>query len=86
MLVFVKAAPVSTPEFPKSGLYPLAMARGPELSRPRPRQGARPTAFRQAAELTQVELARLIGEKPPRSDVLPKLAKVLGVRVEALLG
>jgi transcriptional regulator with XRE-family HTH domain len=25
-------------------------------------------------------------ETPPRSDVLPKMAKVLGVRVEALLG
>jgi transcriptional regulator with XRE-family HTH domain len=45
-----------------------------------------------------MELARLIGEsqanvaywekssKPPRSDVLPKMARVLGVRVEDLLG
>ena len=74
------------------------MARGRKLSKARPRQGARLAAFRQAAGLTQVELAQLIGEsqqnvafweqseKPPRSDVLPKMAKVLGVRVEALLG
>jgi transcriptional regulator with XRE-family HTH domain len=74
------------------------MARGRRLSRPRPRQGARLAAFRQAAGLTQIELATLIGEtqqniafweqseKPPRSDVLPRLSKVLGVRVEALLG
>jgi transcriptional regulator with XRE-family HTH domain len=27
-----------------------------------------------------------LSSKPPRSDVLPKLAKVLGVRVEELLG
>jgi transcriptional regulator with XRE-family HTH domain len=74
------------------------MGRGRRLTRPRPRQGARLAAFRQAAGLTQAELAQLVGEsqqniafweaseKPPRSDVLPKLAKVLGVRVEALLG
>jgi transcriptional regulator with XRE-family HTH domain len=65
---------------------------------PRPAQGARLLAFRKAAGLTQVELAELTGEtqvnisfwertdKPPRSDALPKLAKVLGVGVEDLLG
>jgi transcriptional regulator with XRE-family HTH domain len=48
--------------------------------------------------LTQAELAALVEEpqaniaywersdKPPRSDVLPRLAKALGVRVEDLLG
>jgi len=53
--------------------------------------------LRKAAKLTQTELAELVGEsqtniayweqsdKPPRSDVLPKLAEVLGVRVEHLL-
>ncbi len=54
--------------------------------------------LRLAANLSQTELARLVGEKqqnvayweqsdrPPRSDVLPKMAKVLGVSVEELLG
>lgn len=53
--------------------------------------------LRKAAGLTQAELAKLVGEtqqniayweqsdKPPRSDVLPKLAEVLGVQVEDLL-
>jgi transcriptional regulator with XRE-family HTH domain len=53
--------------------------------------------FRLNAGISQYELARLIGEpqpniaywelseKPPRSDVLPKLAKALGVRIEHLL-
>lgn len=67
------------------------------LSKSRPRQGARLTDLRKAAHLSQAALARLIGEsqqnvayweqsdKPPRSDVLPKLARVLGVSVEQLL-
>jgi transcriptional regulator with XRE-family HTH domain len=54
--------------------------------------------LREAAGLTQVELAGRIGEKqttlslwerssrPPRSGALPKLAKALGASVEALLG
>ena len=66
-------------------------------SKPRPQQGARLAALRQAAGLSQVEVAKAIGvpqqnvaywelsEKPPRSDVLPALAKLLGVKVEALL-
>jgi transcriptional regulator with XRE-family HTH domain len=53
--------------------------------------------LRKAAHLSQAALGRLIGEKqqniafweqsdkPPRSDVLPKLARVLGVSVEELL-
>jgi transcriptional regulator with XRE-family HTH domain len=65
---------------------------------PRPAAGARLLALRQAAGLTQAELARLIGERQnnvsfwehasrtPRSDVLPRLAKALGTSVEALLG
>lgn len=64
---------------------------------PRPAQGARLLALRKAAGLTQAELAHLIGEiqanisfwenadKPPRSDVLRKMAKALGVHVEDLL-
>lgn len=65
--------------------------------KPRSKQGQRLTEFRVQAGLSQYELARLIGEpqsnvafweqseKPPRSEVLPILAKVLGVRVEELL-
>jgi len=63
----------------------------------RPRQGARLAALRRSAGLTQTELAQLIGEsqqniafwegseKPPRSDVLSKLARVLGVKIEHIL-
>ncbi len=71
---------------------------GRPLTRPRPKQGARLAALRMAAGLSQAELGRAIGEtqqniafwelssKPPRSDVLSKLAKVLDVTVETLLG
>ena len=75
------------------------MPRHPQKPRPqRPAQGARLLALRKAAKLSQEELARLVGEtqgnisfwertdKPPRSDVLPKLARVLRVSVEELLG
>jgi len=67
------------------------------LTKPRPRYGAHLLELRKAANLSQTELAELVGEtqtniayweqsdKPPRSDVLPKLAEILGVRVEALL-
>lgn len=67
------------------------------LSKPRPPQGAHLAALRQATGLSQYELAAQVGEaqaniafwersaKPPRSDVLPKLAQALGVRVEELL-
>lgn len=76
--------------------YTALVPRSPKKSRPQ--QGARLLALRKAAGLSQAELARLVGEtqenisfwersdKPPRSDVLPKLARVLGVRVDALLG
>jgi transcriptional regulator with XRE-family HTH domain len=59
--------------------------------------GAHIAALRKAAGLTQAELAKLVDEtqqniayweladKPPRSDVLPKMAKILGVRLENLL-
>ena len=76
-------------------LYTQTMAR--PLTRKRPQQGAHLAALRKAAHLSQAELGKLIGEsqqniaywecadKPPRSDVLPKLAKALGVTVEQLL-
>jgi len=63
----------------------------------RPPQGRRLAELRKAAGLSQYELARYVGvpqpniafweqsEKPPRSDVLPKMAEVLGVTVEDLL-
>lgn len=65
---------------------------------PRPAAGARLLALRKAAGLTQAELGHRIGERqtnvsfwehadtPPRADALPKLARALGVSVEALLG
>lgn len=55
-------------------------------------------SLRHAAGLTQKDLAEAVGitqaniafwelsDKPPRSDVLPKLARALGVSVAALLG
>jgi transcriptional regulator with XRE-family HTH domain len=67
------------------------------LSRHRPAQGARLRDLRIAAGLTQEELGRLVGmpqgniafwelsDKPPRSEILVKLATALGVRIEALL-
>lgn len=68
------------------------------LSKPRPKQAARLVALRKAAGLSQAELAKLVRVSPksigywetsaipPRSDVLPRLAKALGVRVEDILG
>ena len=65
--------------------------------RPRPPQGAHVFKLRLDAGLTQVELAELVGEtqqniafwerseKPPRSEVLPKMAKAFGVSVEEIL-
>jgi transcriptional regulator with XRE-family HTH domain len=64
----------------------------------RPPLGLRLTELRQAAGLTQVQLAERIGVHPsnigywelsgtpPRGEVLPKLALALGVSVDALLG
>lgn len=78
--------------------YSALVARKPKPSKgPRPQQGARLLALRKAAGLTQVELAKFLevpqaniafwewSDKPPRSDLLPKLAKAFGVRLEDLL-
>jgi transcriptional regulator with XRE-family HTH domain len=66
-------------------------------SRKQPSQGAHLATIRRAAGLTQAEVAEAVGvpqsnialwefsAKPPRSDVLPRLATALGVTVEALL-
>ena len=65
---------------------------------PKPDNGTRLKAFRQAASLSQRDLASLIGEtntniaywersgKVPCSDVLAPMAKALGVSVEEILG
>jgi transcriptional regulator with XRE-family HTH domain len=53
--------------------------------------------LRKAAGLTQIELAQFVGvpqgtialwewsDKPPRSDILPTMAKALGVRIDQVL-
>lgn len=81
--------------FPQNHLYTAGMGR--RLTRARPKQGERLASLRVKAGLSQAELAKLIGvqqqtvafwelsDKPPRSDVLINLAKVLGVRLEDLL-
>ena len=76
-------------------LYHQVMAR--RRNKGRSEQGEHLANLRKQAGLTQVELAELLGvpqsnvayweqsEKPPRSDVLPQMAKVLGVGIEQLL-
>lgn len=73
-------------------------AMGRPLKRHRPPQGARLAEFRRRAGYSQAGLARLVGvsqgviafwelcDKPPRSDVLLRLAAALRVRLEDLLG
>ncbi len=69
----------------------------PSTSPNRPKQGAHLLALRMAAGLSQTQLAKFLGvsqgnitfwewsDKPPRGDVLPKMAKALGVSVDELL-
>jgi len=64
----------------------------------RPECGARLAALRREAGLSQKELAEKIGvaasnigfwelhDKPPRSDLLPRIAEALGASVEDILG
>jgi transcriptional regulator with XRE-family HTH domain len=66
-------------------------------TKPKPPQGMRLAELRKDAGLSQYELAHYVGvpqaniafwersEKPPRSEVLPKMAAALGVSVEELL-
>ena len=80
---------------PESRSYTPAMPR--KSTKTKPPQGTRLAALRKDAGLSQYELARYVGvpqaniafwersEKPPRSDVLPKMAQALGVTVEDLL-
>ena len=91
MQVFLPLEPLQLKIVP----YNAVMAR--TLTKARSPQGARLAELRKAAHLSQAALGRLIGEKqqniafweqsdrPPRSDVLPKLARVLGVSVKQLL-
>jgi putative transcriptional regulator len=78
--------------------YTPRVARRPRADRgPRPKQGAHLLALRQRAGLTQTELANAVGvpqatialwewsKRPPRSEVLPKMAKALRVHVEDLI-
>ena len=81
-----------------SQIQPYDLGMPQRAPKTRPAQGERLADLRRAAGLTQVEFAKLVGEtqqnitfwehseKPPRSDVLPKMAKVLGCSVEQLLG
>ncbi len=73
-------------------VYNCLMAR--PLTKPRSKQGEKLLKLRLEAGISQMELADLIGEpqqnvaywerseKPPRSDVLPKMAEALGVKIE----
>ena len=81
--------------FRENAEYALRASR--KLQKTRPRQGARLADLRKAAGFTQAELAALVGEtqqniafweqsaKPPRSDVLAQMAKVLSVSIPELL-
>lgn len=74
---------------------PAVMPR--KSTKTRPPQGMRLAELRKDAGFSQYELARYVGvpqaniafwersEKPPRSEVLPKMAEALGVSVEDLL-
>ena len=67
------------------------------LTKPRPKRGAHLADLRHAAGISQIDLARAIGETqqnvayweqseyPPRADVIPKIAKALGVRIEQII-
>jgi len=76
---------------PYTGLVPH------KPSKARPAQGAHLLRLRKSAGLTQMELGEFLGvphsnivfwewsDKPPRSDLLPKLAQALNTSVEGLL-
>jgi transcriptional regulator with XRE-family HTH domain len=82
----------------QSELFPEAGYDATMRKKDRPPLGMRLTELRQAAGLTQAQLAERIGVHPsnigfwelsgtpPRGEVLPKLAHVLGVSVDEFLG
>jgi len=75
--------------------YNANMAR--KLNRERPKYGQLLADLRKEVGLSQSELSSLVGvpqsniaywelgDKPPRSEVIPKLAKVLGVSTDTIL-
>lgn len=80
---------------PENEAYNRRMAQ--RRTKERPAQGRRLAELRKAVGLSQYELAEMVGEpqpniaywelseKPPRSDVLPKMADALGVEIVDLL-
>ncbi len=68
-----------------------------QLNRKRPVLGNHLLTLRKAASLSQQELADILevkqqtiafweqGSKPPRSEVLPKMAKAFGVKIDTLI-
>jgi transcriptional regulator with XRE-family HTH domain len=80
---------------PQDDAYNRPVAR--PRTKPRARQGRHLAELRKAAGLSQTELAEALAvpqsniafweqsEKPPRSDLLPKMADTLGVTVVELL-
>lgn len=77
--------------------WPYSAGMGRTLRSPRPAQGARLVELRLRAGLSQVALAKILNvsqqtvayweqsSRPPPSDVLPKVARALGVSAEDLL-
>jgi len=73
------------------------MAKGRPASRPQPEMGAHLAQLREAAGLSQRQLAEKLdvpisnitfwerNDKPPRAEMLPKMAEALGVSVDVLL-
>ena len=73
------------------------MAKGRPAFRPQPDMGAHLAQLREAAGLTQKQLAAKLdvplsnitfwerSDKPPRAEMLPKMAEALGVSVDTLL-
>jgi transcriptional regulator with XRE-family HTH domain len=84
--------------FSQSGDFPATGYDADMRKKDRPPLGLRLTELRQAAGLTQIQLAEKLGVHPsnigfwelsgtpPRGEVLPKMANALGVSVDALLG
>ncbi|HVH72141.1 MAG TPA: helix-turn-helix transcriptional regulator [Candidatus Dormibacteraeota bacterium] len=80
---------------PPNDAYNPTVAR--PRTKPRARQGRHLAELRKAAGLSQTELAEVLevpqsniafweqSDKPPRSDLLPKMAEALGVTVAELL-
>lgn len=96
ILLAMQALSTRTTTLPENQSYtPGIMPR--KSTKTRPQQGMRLAELRKDAGLSQYELAHYVGvpqaniafwersEKPPRSDVLPKMAEALGVSVEDLL-